>query len=349
MKPARHPPLAAGHIDRPHLRASLGNLKLESGQVVVDYVQSYVTHGTLDRRQRVALLLPAIGATHHRLDFLIGAGRAFDPQHWFIVVADPIGNGLSTSPSNSRAQPWEAFPRFTVRDMVAAQHRLLTEVLGVQKLNVVAGASMGGMQALQWAVSQPGSVESVVALTPLARSSAWTIAGNAAARAALMADPAWDGRRFRAIPERGLRAWSAIQQVLLNRTPRGLAADFADPAAVLSWMDALAANAVRHGPDPHDCIYQSWAYDGHDLGTTPGFGGDTTGALRSIRARTLLLTPPLDLYNPVEDAEIAARCIPDARHVVIPSEQGHQAANVAREADVHFVNEAIRAFLEAGT
>lgn len=349
METARHPPLTAGHIDRPHLRSSLGDLQLESGEVIVDFEQSYVTHGRLDRRRpRVALLLPAIGATHHRLDFLIGAGRAFDPQHWLIVVADPIGNGLSTSPSNSRAQAWEAFPRFTIRDMVAAQHRLVTEVLGIHRLAAVAGASMGGMQALQWAVSHAAVVEAAVALTPLARSPAWTIAGNAAARAALMADPAWDGQRFRAVPERGLRAWSAIQQVLLNRTPRGLAADFSDAAGVLAWMDALAENAVRHGPHAHDCIYQSWAYDAHDLGTTPGFGGDTAAALRAIRARTLLLTPPLDLYNPVEEAEIAARCIAGARHVVIPSEQGHQAANVAQQADVLFVNQAIRAFLEAG-
>ncbi|VTU21308.1 alpha/beta fold hydrolase [Variovorax sp. RA8] len=346
MHRARHPPLAPGHIDRPHQWAHLGDLPLESGEVIRDYRQCYVTHGTLDRRRpRVALLLPAIGATHHRLDFLIGRDRALDPAHWFIVVADPLGNGLSTSPSNSKHQPWEAFPRFCIRDMIAAQRRLLTEVLGIETAAVVIGASMGGMQALQWTVSHPGFFESVVALTPLARTGPWTLAANAAARAALMADPAWNGRRFTRVPERGWRAWAAVQQVLTNRTPRGLAADFAEPRAVLDWMDALAARACASGPDPHDFLYQSWAYDAHDVGDTQGWHGDTEGALGAIHARTLLLTPPLDLYNPMEEALAAAQRIPRASHVVIPSLQGHQAANTAHPEDVAFVNRTIREFL----
>ncbi|NGM86266.1 alpha/beta fold hydrolase [Parapusillimonas sp. SGNA-6] len=346
MLSVRHPPLAPGHIDRPHLWADLGDLLLESGQVIRDYRQCYVTHGKLDRRRpRVALLLPAIGATHHRLDFLIGPGRALDPAHWFIVVADPLGNGLSTSPSNSRHQSWETFPRFCIRDMIAAQHMLLTRVLGIETATVVIGASMGGMQALQWMVSHPGFFESMVAMTPLARTGPWTLAANAAARAALTADPAWDGRRFNRVPERGWRAWSAIQQVLTNRTPRGLAVAFAESRDVLDWMDALAARACVSGPDPHDFLYQSWAYDTHDVGGTAGWHGDTEAALGAIRARTLLLTAPLDLYNPVEEAQAVAEHIPGARHVVIPSVNGHQAANTADPDDVAFVNDAIRAFL----
>lgn len=350
MHRPHHAPLAPGQIDSPHLCARLGNLQLESGEVILDCHQSYVTHGTLENsRGRVALLLTAIGAHHHRLDFLIGPGRAFDPAQWFVVVADAIGNGLSTSPSNSCSQPLDAFPRFTIRDMVAAQHRLLTQVLGVQHATVVVGASMGGMQALQWSLSHPDVFDAVVAMTPLARASAWTRAGNAAGRAALTADPAWDGARFRRVPERGLRAWSAIQHVLLNRTPRGLAADFPDPAHVQSWMDGLAQRAIHAGPDPLDWMYQSWAYDAHDLGTTPGFHGNTAAALAAVQARALLLTPPLDLYNPVEDAQLCARCIPRALHLTIPSEQGHQAANTASAADVAFVNRVVRRFLDEAT
>jgi homoserine O-acetyltransferase len=95
----RHPPLAPGHIDAPHHFAALGDLALESGEAIRDYRQCYVTHGTLDAaRSNAILICPAVTGTHHRLDFLIGAGKALDPARLFIVAADPIGNGLSTSP-----------------------------------------------------------------------------------------------------------------------------------------------------------------------------------------------------------------------------------------------------------
>ena len=118
----KHPPLAADHIDAPHQTAALGDLRLESGEAIVDYRQSFVTHGAANAdRSNAILVCPALTATHHRLDFLIGAGKALDPARWFVIVADPIGNGLSTSPSNSAAQPGMRFPRFALRDMVQAQ------------------------------------------------------------------------------------------------------------------------------------------------------------------------------------------------------------------------------------
>ena len=67
------------------------------------------------------LICASLSGTHHRLDFLIGPGKALDPARWFVIATDPIGNGLSTSPSNSAAQPGMRFPRFALRDMVAAQ------------------------------------------------------------------------------------------------------------------------------------------------------------------------------------------------------------------------------------
>lgn len=342
-----HPRLLPGHVDRPHQSARLGDLMLESGEIIHDFVQSYVTHGALDaQRSNAVLLLPAITATHHRLDFLIGASRALDPGRWFIIVPDPIGNGFSTSPSNSVAQPRDAFPRFGIRDMIHAQHRLLTEHLGITRACAAIGASMGGMQALQWAVSHPDFFETVVAMTPLARTPAWTVGANETARACLMADPAWNGSRFTAVPERGWRAWAGVQQFLINRTPAGIAADFPEPQDVLAWLSRLHQGTIASGLDAHDFLYQSWAYDAHDVGATPGFGGDTDSALASIRASTLILTPPLDLYNPVECGADAAGKIRGARHAVIPSFQGHQAANTAQSDDVDFLNRTIRQFIE---
>ena len=86
------------------------------------------------------------------------------------------------------------------------------------------------------------------------------------------------------------------------------------------------ATARRAGPDPLDWTYQSFAYDAHDVGATPGFGGDTAAALRSIRASTLLLVPELDLYNPVADAREAAMLIPNATLVKLGGDTGHAVA-----------------------
>ncbi|MDB5825034.1 MAG: Homoserine O-acetyltransferase [Herminiimonas sp.] len=344
MRP--HPRLLPDHIDRPHQSAILSDLALESGEFIKGFVQSYVTHGTLNAQcSNVALLLPAITATHHRLDFLIGPDRALDPARWFIVVPDPIGNGMSTSPSNSASQPFEKFPLFCIRDMVAAQYRLLAEHLGISRAAVIIGASMGGMQVLQWAISHPNFFEKAVAMTPLARTPAWSMGANETARACLMADPAWNGSRFTAVPERGWRAWAGVQQFLINRTPAGIAADFPKRRDVLPWLTSLHQNVLGSGLDPHDFLYQSWAYDAHDVGATPGFDGDTDAALAAIRACAMILTPPLDLYNPVECGIDIAQKIPRARHEVIPSLQGHQAANTAHRADVEFLNRTIGEFI----
>jgi homoserine O-acetyltransferase len=115
---------------------------------------------------------------------------------------------------------------------------------------------------------------------------------------------------------------------------------------VLPWVASLHRNALGSALHPHDFLYQSWAYDAHDVGATPGFGGDTDAALAAIRACALILTPPLDLYNPVECGVDVARKIPGARHVVIPSLQGHQAANTAHSADVEFLNRTIGEFID---
>ena len=288
----RHPPLAPDHIDAPHREAGLGELRLESGEAIVDYRQSFVIHGAPNAdRSNAILVCPALTATHHRLDFLIGAGKALDPARWFLVVADPIGNGLSTSPSNSATQPGMRFPRFALRDVVHAQHRLLTEHLGVDRLHAVVGASMGGMQALQWAVSHPRFVDRIVAMTPMAKTAPWAVLVTETARACLQADPAWTGAGFAARPERGWRAYAGLMNALLMRTPEAVAA-LADVDDAHRWFDGLVGQQAAIGFDAHDYLYQSGAYERHDLGTTPGFGGDTRAALAAIASKALLLAPP---------------------------------------------------------
>ena len=341
-----HPPLAPGHIDAPHLEAELGDLRLECGDLIRGYRQSYVTHGSPAAKQKILVCISLTG-THHRLDFLIGPGRALDPDQAFIVVADPIGNGLSTSPSNSTAQPGMRFPRFTLRDMIQAQYRLLTEHLGIPHVRAIVGASMGGMQALQWGVSHPGFADRLVAMTPMAKTSPWAAMVTEAARSALMADPAWNGSAFTAVPERGWRAWAAMKTALLMRSPAALEEHLKDAAHAHRWFEDVLGQIRSNAFDAHDYLYQSRAYDAHDVGTTPGFGGNTVQALGTIRARTLLLAPPLDLFNPSNAAIEAAKAIPGGTFVEIPSIQGHQAATSNRPEDAAFLNRVIAEFLAA--
>ncbi|WP_241673023.1 alpha/beta fold hydrolase [Lacisediminimonas profundi] len=346
--PSSHPPMQAGWIEAPHGKLSLGSFVLESGAAIDDFSMSWAVHGDMqDESLPVAVALCAIGSVHHRLDFLIGPDRALDPRHFRIIAIDAIGNGLASSPSNSERQAGMLFPRFTIRDMVRSQ-KLLLDALGVREVEVVAGASMGGMQALQWGVEYPAVVRKIVALTPMAKTAPWAAAINEAARQSLLGrlsasnagvqgthpPDIWDG-------------WVPIMQLLAMRTPSQLAGEFRDGPACLAWIRQRTAWWREQRFDPVDWIYQSWAYDAHDVGATPGFDGDTARALASIRARTLIAAPQLDLYNPAECASAAAKHIPQCELHQIESDWGHLMASSADEQAARALNEIIGRFLQS--
>src|SRR5262249_2364662 len=171
----------------PHQLYRIGDLTLESGEVIKDFAISYVTHGPHNAKKPTPILMvPPTSGNHHRLDFLIGPGKALDTNKYFIICTDAIANGLTTSPSNSLAQPRMKFPKFLIRDMVASQHKLLTDHLGINHVVAVIAPSMGGMQALQWGVSYPEFMDSLVAIVPLAKTPAWTGTVAYAARTAII-------------------------------------------------------------------------------------------------------------------------------------------------------------------
>jgi homoserine O-acetyltransferase/O-succinyltransferase len=340
------PAFAHGPNDPPHQAQSLGDFKLESGETIRDFSISYVTHGTLNAdKSNAILMVTAIGGNHHRIDYLIGPGKALDPAKYFIIATDAIGNGLTTSPSNSKLQPRMQFPRFNMRDMVNSQQRLVSEKFGIRKLVTVVGASMGGMQALQWAVSHPRFMECIVAMTPMARTSPWSVLVTQTARACLVADRAWNGNGFDGEPERGWRAYATLMYGLVMRTPSAVEASIHGADEVHRWVDEIVSRQRAARFDAQDYLYQSWAYEAHDVGTTPGFS-DTRSALRAIAARTLVLAPPLDLFNPVSSAREAAAAINAARYVEIPSVHGHQSATSQSAADAAFLNRTIAQFLD---
>jgi homoserine O-acetyltransferase/O-succinyltransferase len=336
----RHPDMQPGWIDAPHRGMSLGRFELEAGEAIDDCFVSYVVHGELEDRARpIVLGLCAIGSTHHRLDFLIGAGRAFDPARMTIIVVDALGNGLSSSPSNSSASGVACFPRFTIRDMVHSQKALL-ERLGVERVEAVIGASMGGMQALQWGVSYPRFMRKLVALVPMAKTTPWSQAINLAGRRALETSNGMNG---------DWSGWLAVMHVLAMRTPERFERDVQQAGATSTWFEQRAAWFATQRLDARDWIAQSHAYDAHDVGTTPGFDGDTARALASIEARALIGVPELDLYNPVEAGAWAAAHMQHATLLRVPSASGHMMASDADPASAAQLNAEIAAFMTSET
>ena len=337
--------------DPPHQMYPMGDFKLENGETIKDFNLSYVTHGTLNaEKSNAVLMLTAISGNHHRTDYLIGPGRAMDPARYFVICVDAIGNGLTTSPSNSKAQPGMQFPRFNIRDMVNSAERLGREKFGIKRYVAVAGASMGGMQALQFAVSYPDEAQNVVAIIPLYKTTPWTTNVLELTRQAIMLDPAWQGGNYApsAPPEQGMRLWARMLFGAIARTPQFVAANVNDNAKVPEWQQGLANNFWKR-IDARDWVYQTWAYDQHDVGTTPGFNGDAARALKSIKARTLILAGEGDLLNPEANAKEAADLVPGARYVTIKAAMpmGHWSGAGATAPENELQNQVISGFLGA--
>ncbi len=342
--------LAYAHKSKPTQHFSMGDLKLESGEVIKDNVQSFITHGTLNaKKSNVILVVPSVAGDHHRVDFLLGEGKALDPTKYFIVATDTFGNGAlgMRSPSNSKEQPGLKFPKFTVRTMVESQRRLLVEKFGITHVVAVVGASMGGMQALQWGVSNPDFMDSLVAIAATPYTGAWTVALHEATRKALMADADWNNGNYTQQPLKGWRAWADIIWLAVV-APDGMNGSYPTALDVIPAMKKFEQRWIDAKWDANDWILRTWAYDRHNIGDTPGrgFKGDHIKALASIKAKTLLMSSPLDLYNPVELAHESAKYIPGATFVEIPTNNGHRSG---KPADVDFQNWHIKNFLDQVT
>ena len=125
--------------------AELGDLKLQSVGAIHEFRLGYRTLGKLNAEKSNAVLWPTwLGGDTETLLQFVGPGKVLDSGKYFVVLVDSIGNGVTTSPSNSASQRWGKFPEFTIRDMVEAERRFVTEKLGLTHLRAVMGVSMGG-------------------------------------------------------------------------------------------------------------------------------------------------------------------------------------------------------------
>ena len=291
-------------------------------------------------------MVTAIGGNHHRIDYLIGPGKALDTDKYFVICTDAIGNGLTTSPSNSKSQPNIQFPEFNMRDMVNSQHRLVADHFGIKKLVAVVGASMGGMQALQWAVSYPNSMQAIIPIIPLAKTHAWTTGVLEMLRQSIMTDPGYQGGKYDKPVEQGMRLWSGWLSGVIVRTPSYQEQLNATPESEIEYLKKVQDGGWKR-MDANDWIWQSRAYDRHDVGQTSGFNGDTSAALKSIKAKTLILAGTGDLLNPESDAKLSAKLIPGTKYLAINDRlpMGHLSGAGATKEENEFQNKAIKDFL----
>ncbi|TDC68996.1 homoserine O-acetyltransferase [Actinomadura sp. GC306] len=328
-------------------------LPLEAGGVLPGIRLAYETWGRLapDASNAVLVLHALTGDSHAAgpagpghptpgwWDGLIGPGRPLDTDRWFVVVPNVLGGCQgSTGPASPRpdGRPWGgAFPHLTQRDMVAAE-ALLADELGIERWALVTGGSMGGMRALEWAVSYPERVGALLLLATTAAASAEQIAMAAVQLHAIRADPGWRGGDYHgAAPGQGPHAGLGTARRLAHITYRSepelqarfgrRAQDGEDPLRsgryqVESYLDHHAAKLVRRF-DAGSYVVLSEAMNGHDAGR--GRGG-TAAALRRVTARTLVAGVDSDrLYPLAQQAELAAGIPTADRLRVIESPSGH--------------------------
>ena len=333
-------------------------LKLDSGKRLGPITVRYETYGTLNEaRSNAILVFHALSGSHHAAgyhslddkrpgwwDDMIGPGKGFDTSRFFIICSNFIGgcNG-STGPSSRLGDDGERygldFPLITIGDMVEAQRHLIDH-LGIERLYCVAGGSMGGMQALEWAIRYPGRVRSAVVLASTATVSAQGIAFHTVGRNAIMSDPAWNGGDYYhgPAPANGLAIARMIghitylSEISLGRRFGRMLQDRAaftyemsGEFQVESYLEHLGNRFVENF-DANSYLYITKAMDYYDLSEAYG---SLPEALARTRAKYLVASFTSDwLYPSSQSREIVSALMRVGRevsYVELESVYGHDA------------------------
>jgi len=328
----------------------ISNFKTESGVTLPQARVVYGTYGHLNAAKDNVVLLPShYMADFHGYEWLMGKDQALDDPGLFLVATELFGNGHSSSPSNT-PEPYHGprFPVMTIRDNVEAVHRLLTEELKVTHVRAIIGFSMGAQQAFQWAVSYPDFADRIVATAGTAKTYPHGFVRLEGQIAALTADAAFQNGDYTASPTKGLEAFAMVWTAWLFSQEwwrRELWRETEKPGTTFEQLLHNFRTDFIPGADANDLILQMRTWEKHDVGATPGFGGDVEKALRSIKVPFLYMPSETDLYFPLGDARYEAAFIPKVSLVPIPSLWGHTAGAGSNPADERFLNQTIGRFL----
>lgn len=327
----------------------LGATKLSCGVTIPSLHLAYKVYGQLNAQKSNMILYPtSYGAQHSDIDWLISSDGVLDPARYCIVIPNQLGNGLSSSPSNL-AGPFAhgGAPAFSHLDNIRAQERLLLEVLGVERIALIYGWSMGGQQALHWGALHPEKVERICVTCTSARTSPHNQLFLEGLRAALTADPAWNGAWFTEHPVRGLRAFArvyagwALSQTFY-REKLWATAGFTSREDYL--LRAWDANFLRR--DPMDLLSMIQTWIDSDISDNDVFRGDLNAALGAIKAPAIIMPSTTDLYFTVDDSEVETSMMPNAELRPIRSNWGHRAGNPQHShEDMTTIQQAVRTLL----
>jgi homoserine O-acetyltransferase/O-succinyltransferase len=304
---------------------------LEGGETLTQLEVAYHTYGNLNaERDNVIWVFHALTANSDAADWwagLVGAGRLFDPERYFIVCANILGSCYGSSGPLSlnplTGKPWYSdFPMITTRDMVRA-HQLLREHLGIRRIFLGLGGSIGGQQAVEWAITEPELFRHIALIATNARHSAWGIAFNETQRMAISCDPTWRDHD----PEAGKKGLMAARAnaILSYRNYPTFEKTQTDETGKLdnfrasSYQNYQGLKLARRFN-----TYSYWlltkSMDSHDVGR---HRGSTALALGNIQADTLVVGISSDILFPISEQRFLAANIPNAVYYEIDSTYGH--------------------------
>jgi len=307
--------------------------ELESGQVLPQLTIAYQTFGSLNAdKSNVVWVCHALTANTDPVSWwpgIVGNGAVVNTEEHFIVCANIIGSCYgSTGPKSINPETGKpryiSFPAVTVRDMVKA-HMLLLQHLGIEKIFLLMGGSMGGYQVLEWCVMQPKTIENIFIITTSAAESAWGIAIHATQRLAIEADSTWKDDTDDA-GAKGLKAARAIGMItyrnysIMVKNQADMDAEKIDDFKAASYIIYQGEKLVkRFNAQSYWILTRSM--DSHNI--SRGRGGNLEKILKRITQRTLLIGVTNDILCPLEQQAFLANNIPDATLVEIESTYGH--------------------------
>jgi homoserine O-acetyltransferase len=324
-------PLSPSAAQQPPRIGSLGSCQLSAGGTISDCRIGYRIFGRLSAARDNVVLIPTwLQGRSEDWISLIGPRGYVDTTRFHTIIVDALGDGHSSSPSSLPAGDRNAFPEFNIADMVASQYRLLTEKLGIKHLHAVIGFSMGGMQALEWAVRYPTFLDRAVPIAGAPRLGAfdhllWTT----------MLQEIENGQRA-GVPPDSIWAQLARFEALLVQTPTAVNR--------LSWDSAITAagaqaSIYRKAWPLEDFAAQLRAIRQHDISRK--FGNDMSRAAKAVRARVFIVHSPDDHMVTSGPAVEFAKMI-GAQTLLMPSECGHIAIFCQQDT----LATVVRAFLE---